>query len=209
MKKRKLKRFVLPTIYVLIVITSFLSVSLINNYLLKDITNYDYSKSLMKDVTQATLKESTEDKTIVRPYVDDNVNALVYYYNKDDDKARQQNALIYYQNTYMPSSGVIYSSETEFTVIAVTSGTIKNIYEDELLGNVIEISHNTNLTSFYYSLKDIAVNVNDVVEAGTILGHGSTNKINSEKNNLLFEVYYQGKTIDPEKFYEMSLDELQ
>ena len=209
MKRRILKRFVLPTVYVLIVIASFLSVSLINNYLLRDITNYDYSKSLMKDVTQATLKEDVEDNVIVKPYVDGEVEVTTYYYSKDDDKARQQNALIYYENTYMPSSGIIYASEKEFTVIASAPGIVCNITEDEILGNVIEISHNTNLTTFYYSLKDVAVSVGDNVTSGTVLGHGSVNKINSDKNSLLFEVYYQGKTIDPEKFYEMSLNELQ
>ena len=53
MKKRRLKSFVLPTIYILIILVTFFSVSIINNQLLKNVTNYDYSKSLMKDVTQA------------------------------------------------------------------------------------------------------------------------------------------------------------
>ena len=42
MKKMKLRKYVLPTIYVLIVLVTFLSVSLINNHLLKNVTNYNY-----------------------------------------------------------------------------------------------------------------------------------------------------------------------
>ena len=41
MKKMKLRKYVLPTIYVLIILVTFLSVSLINNHLLKNVTNYN------------------------------------------------------------------------------------------------------------------------------------------------------------------------
>ena len=55
MKKRRLKSFVLPTIYILIILVTFFSVSIINNQLLKNVTNYDYSKSLINEVTQKVL----------------------------------------------------------------------------------------------------------------------------------------------------------
>ena len=44
MRKRRLKRFVLPTIYVLIVVASFLSIGIINNLLISNIDDYDYFK---------------------------------------------------------------------------------------------------------------------------------------------------------------------
>ena len=62
MKKMKLRKYVLPTIYVLIILVTFLSVSLINNHLLKNVTNYNYSKSIMKDVTENVLSEILPDK---------------------------------------------------------------------------------------------------------------------------------------------------
>ena len=68
MKKMKLRKYVLPTIYVLIILVTFLSVSLINNHLLKNVTNYNYSKSIMKDVTENVLSEILPDK-FERPYL--------------------------------------------------------------------------------------------------------------------------------------------
>ena len=72
MKKMKLRKYVLPTIYVLIILVTFLSVSLINNHLLKNVTNYNYSKSIMKDVTENVLSEILPDK-FERPYLSENV----------------------------------------------------------------------------------------------------------------------------------------
>ena len=79
MKKMKLRKYVLPTIYVLIILVTFLSVSLINNHLLKNVTNYNYSKSIMKDVTENVLSEILPDK-FERPYLSENVKLLSGFY---------------------------------------------------------------------------------------------------------------------------------
>lgn len=210
MKKGRLKGFVLPTIYVLIIVTSFFSVSLLNNLLLGDITNYDYSGSLMQDVTEAVMGETEEvETTVVMPYGTAAVNELVSYYSKDDDAQKQQKSLILYQNTYMPSTGIIYGATESFDVLSVYDGEVKNISQDDILGTVVEVSHNTNLTTFYYSLTDVKLNVGDQIKAGTFLGKSTTNKIYDKQCNFLFEVYYQGKSIDPVKFYSMNIDEVQ
>ena len=208
MRKRRLKRFVLPTIYVLIVVASFLSIGIINNLLISNIDDYDYSKSLMKDTIKPTIAQQT-NIIISKPYVSENVKVATDYYNKDDAEDRQENALILYQNTYMPSSGIVYASSEEFDVVSVLDGKVTKIYEDDILGTVIEITHNTNLTTYYYSLKDVIVSENEEITQGTIIGRATTNKIKEDENNFLFEVYYQGKSIDPETFYTMSIDELQ
>ena len=109
----------------------------------------------------------------------------------------------------MPSSGIIYASNDNFDVIATLDGKVTNIKEDDILGNVIEITHNTNLITYYYSLKDIPVSIGMEVKAGSILGKAATNKIYGDKINFLFEVYYQGQSLNPEKFYKMNIDELQ
>jgi len=212
MKKGKVTSIVLPTIYVMIIVISFFSVAILNNLLLGDVTNYDYSKPLLQDATEAVLGEEKDDKDMVnaiKPYVSKDVNIKVYYYSKEDDSEKQQKSLIFYQNTYMPSTGTIYSSANEFDVVAVADGQIKNISEDDIMGTVIEISHNTNLTTFYYSLKDVKLSVGDEIKAGTILGKATPNKIYDDQNNFLFEVYYQGKSLDPEKFYTMNINEFE
>lgn len=197
MKKRKLKKYVLPTIYVLIIAVSFLSVSIINNMLLGDITNYDYSKPILQEVTQSVLKEQEEGFS--KPYTSEKVTVMTSYYNKDADEKTQQKSLIYYQKTYMPSTGTIYGSNEEFNVTAINDGVVKKIDKDDILGNVVQIEHNANLISYYYSLKDVTVKVGDNIKKGSVLGSATTNAINDKQNNILLEIYYQGKSLDPEK----------
>jgi cell wall endopeptidase, family M23/M37 len=203
----KLRKYVLPTIYVLIILVTFLSVSLINNHLLKNVTNYNYSKSIMKDVTENVLSEILPDK-FERPYLSENVKLLSGFYSKDYDDESQKNSLIVYQNTYMPSSGTFYASQDEFDVVSVYDGKVKSIKKDEMLGDTVEVQHSDNLTTIYYSLKDVTVRENDDIKKGTIIGKATSNNLVTDKNVLFIEVYLKGKQIDPEKFYELNPNEV-
>ena len=203
----KLRKYVLPTIYVLIILVTFLSVSLINNHLLKNVTNYNYSKSIMKDVTENVLSEILPDK-FERPYLSENVKLLSSFYSKDYDDESQKNSLIVYQNTYMPSSGTFYASQDEFDVVSVYDGKVKSIKKDEMLGDTVEVQHSDNLTTIYYSLKDVTVRENDDIKKGTIIGKATSNNLVTDKNVLFIEVYLKGKQIDPEKFYELNPNEV-
>lgn len=207
MKKMKLRKYVLPTIYVLIILVTFLSISLINNHLLKNVTNYNYSKSIMKDVTENVLSEILPDK-FERPYLSENVKLLSGFYSKDYDDESQKNSLIVYQNTYMPSSGTFYASQDEFDVVSVYDGKVKSIKKDEMLGDTVEVQHSDNLTTIYYSLKDVTVRENDDIKKGTIIGKATSNNLVTDKNVLFIEVYLKGKQIDPEKFYELNPNEV-
>lgn len=207
MKKMKLRKYVLPTIYVLIILVTFLSVSLINNHLLKNVTNYNYSKSIMKDVTENVLSEILPDK-FERPYLSENVKLLSGFYSKDYDDESQKNSLIVYQNTYMPSSGTFYASQDDFDVVSVYDGKVKCIKKDEMLGDTVEVQHSDNLTTIYYSLKDVTVRENDDIKKGTIIGKATSNNLVTDKNVLFIEVYLKGKQIDPEKFYELNPNEV-
>lgn len=207
MKKMKLRKYVLPTIYVLIILVTFLSVSLINNHLLKNVTNYNYSKSIMKDVTENVLSEILPDK-FDRPYLSENVKLLSGFYSKDYDDESQKNSLIVYQNTYMPSSGTFYASQDDFDVVSVYDGKVKSIKKDEMLGDTVEVQHSDNLTTIYYSLKDVTVKENDDIKKGTIIGKATSNNLVTDKNVLFIEVYLKGKQIDPEKFYELNPNEV-
>ena len=57
----------------------------------------------------------------------------------------------------MQSTGVSYGGVDDFDVVAVLDGTVTSVREDELLGTIVEIKHNNNLTSVYQSLKDVSV----------------------------------------------------
>lgn len=215
MNKRKLKGFVLPTVYIMVIGILFISISFIGSALQSKV-KYDDNLSvnaLEDDVTPVIKNEeetNTTDKKIVKPFTSTAVSISKSYYDMQDDEKTQQNSLVYYENTYLQNSGVLYSSKEAFDILNVYDGTVTNISEDEILGNVVEITHNPNLKTIYYSLGEILVKKDDVINSGTIIGKSGSNLLDEEQDNcLLFEVYYNGNTIDPEDFYNMNINDLQ
>ena len=214
MKKRKLKGFVLPTVYILVIAVLFISISFLGNTLQSQI-NYDEDLSvnaLQEEDATPVIKneEEVKESKIVKPFTSEKVSVSKSYYSKEDDEKTQQNSLVYYEQTYLQNSGILYSADETFDIINVYDGTVTNVSKDEILGNVVEITHNPNLKTVYYSLGEIAVAKDDVITGGTIIGKSGDNLLDDEKDNcLLFEVYYNGNAIDPEEFYSMDITKLQ
>ena len=65
----------------------------------------------------------------------------------------------------MQNSGVSYGGKESFDVVAILDGTVTNVAEDKLLGNVIEIKHDNDMISSYQSLSAVNVKKGDVVKA--------------------------------------------
>ena len=216
MKKRKLKGYVLPTVYVLVIAVLFISVSFLGSALQKELQYQDLSTDVLDDDVTPVIKEEetptdvTTESKIVKPFISTSVGISKSYYDMTDDEATQANSLVYYEQTYLQNSGVLYSSDEVFDVLATYDGTVTNVSTDEILGNVVEITHNPNLKTVYYSLGEVTVKKDDVVNCGDIIGKSGDNLLEGEKDNsLLVEVYYNGNTIDPEDFYNMNIEDLQ
>ena len=217
MKKRKLKGYVLPTVYVLVIAVLFISVSFLGSALQKELQYQDLATDVLDDNVTPVIKEEEKTETeitaeskIVKPFTATSVGISKSYYDMMDDEATQENSLVYYEQTYLQNSGVLYSSDEVFDVLATYDGTVTNVSTDEILGNVVEITHNPNLKTVYYSLGEVTVKKDDILKSGDIIGKSGDNLLEEEKDNsLLVEVYYNGNTIDPEDFYNMNIEDLQ
>ena len=132
-----------------------------------------------------------------------------YFYNKDADDTNKEASIIYYENTYMQNTGVLYSSDEQFDVLATLPGTVTNIKDDNILGKVVYVEYNTKLTVVYYSLQSTDLKIGDQIDQNTVIGKSGSNKLeNQKKYNLLIEVYKDGNLINPLDFYEMNVNEL-
>lgn len=210
MKTKRLKKFVLPTVYVMVIGVLFISISFLGNILQSKVEYGNMAVSALKDnVTPVGKTDNVVESRIERPYVSSNVSISKSFYDMTDDEAKQQNSLVYYENTYLQNSGVLYSSTSAFDVICAIDGKVTNVSKDEILGNFVEITHNPNLKTIYYSLSEVQVKKDDIVMSGDVLGKSGDNSLNGETENcLLFEVYHNGTAIDPEDFYNMSIEDL-
>lgn len=150
-----------------------------------------------------------ETKSIIRPYTSKEVSATIPYYNIDGTNDEQAAALIYYEGIYMQNTGVLYTSNNQFDVVSILDGTVKNVKEDSLMGNIVEIEHTNNLTTVYQSLGEVKVSVGDKVSQGDVIATSGQNKITTDTSNALhFEVFYKGEVFNPEEFYLLDYNEV-
>lgn len=199
LKKRKLKGFVLPTLYLLITICIFTGVILIGSSLNFEDKDYKYGTSILKDNVQSVIVEDTIASSNITSPVDENIQIAVHYYEKDANEDMQKSSLIFYENTYLPNTGTLYASDTEFLVKAVFAGKVTNIAEDEFFGKFVVVEHDNNLVTYYYGLEDIEVQIGDEITSGAVLGKSKNNEILSNKKSFLLEAYHNNKLINPEK----------
>ena len=210
MKTKRIKKFVLPTVYVMVIGVLFVSISILGNVLQNKMEYGNMAVSAIKDnVTPVVKNDDTVESKIEKPFVSTSVSISKSFYDMTDEEQKQQNSLVYYENTYLQNSGVLYSSQESFEVISSYDGTVTNVATDDILGNYVEITHTSNLKTIYYSLSEVNVKKNDVVVSGDVIGKSGDNKLTGETENcLLFEVYHNGSAIDPEDFYNMNIEDL-
>lgn len=197
----KLKPFVFPVLYISLITTLVIGLYFTTKTMSKEIDsslediNY-VSSVILGDVVPVVDIETT----ISNPYISENVTIARYYYNIEDDIDRQKESIIYYDNTYMPNTGIDYKSDENFEVVSILDGTVIDIKEDEMLGKIVEIRHNNELVSSYAGLSEISVQKGESITQGMKIGVSGTNKLNESIGiHLHFEVYQNGINIDPLK----------
>ena len=205
----KVKKMIIPSIYVfaviLIIASILLVISSINKYLTipKD---YNYAVETQFENILPVVETQT---TIIKPYLSEDVKIGKYFYDFEADEESQENSLIFYENTYMQNSGVDYISETAFDVVSVLDGEVISIETDPTLGNIVKVKHDKNIITVYQGIDNVSLKEGDLINQGTIIGTSGTSKINTNyTTSLHFEVYYSGELIDPENFYSLNIEDL-
>lgn len=207
MTKKRLKDWVIPTLALIVAIGVLVLYYMIGSILNDNLVPEDTMFINILNKQEETVEVQKEVVTkAIKPYTDENVTISKYYYSKEDDSTRQQQSLIKYENIYMPNTGILYSSDKEFSIVATLDGKIASIKEDKILGNIIEIEHTNGIVTIYQSIKNVNVNIGDTVKQGDIVALSGPNKLENEKENCLhFEVYQNGNLINPENFYTLEL----
>lgn len=196
MKKRLvLKPFVLPTLYIGFLI---LMMVLATKALYRDQKPIEEKEYLSDEIIEEVIPVvNTEEVYVLTPYSGENVVEKIGYYNYQGDEESQEKSIVQYENTYLQNIGITYYSENDFDVIAIMDGTVTKIYDSELLGTIIEITHDNGIISVYQMVKNPTVKVDDKVSIGTVIATGGTSKLNPTGSNLYFEILKDGSIKDP------------
>ena len=204
-KKLVLKPFVLPVLYLVLLLLLMLYTA---NSLYKDEPKEKLSEEPYSIVEETIVPVIDEVETyVLNPYIGDNIQEKIGYYDYKGDKDIQEQSIIQFENTYLQNTGITYTSDQDFKVVSIMDGQVTKIYENDLLGNVVEITHN-NIVCVYQMVKDIKVKVGDNVTSGAEIASSGTSKILPNSSNLHFEVLKDGKITNPKSIIGMNTKEL-
>jgi len=220
MKRRKLKKFVVPVVYVMSIAMLIASVyaveRLVNNAFFKstelkedEVEDVIFNDDNIVDDGIVDIPVVNTNIVIFRPYIDSKVKIVKNYYDYKDESVEQEKSIIYYGNTYMQNSGVDYGASFEFDVVSILDGTVVEVIDDDIMGKTVKIKHNNDLISVYQSMGNVNVEKDDVVTQGMIIGKSGSANVSPELgNHLHFELYYNGSVVNPEDYYDKNLNEI-
>lgn len=208
------KRWVYPAIYIA-------SAAIILSAVLWFQSNGNDSDKFDYDATDITGKKHGEPalevnralETFSMPVSDpDSAVIQKQFYDYDGKKEEQEAALVFYNNTYHPNTGIDITMEDgkSFDVIAAMSGTVTNVLEDALLGNVIEVEHDKGIVTQYQSVTDIDVKMGDKIKKGQAIAKAGKSLYNEEAGtHVHFEIRKDSMPVNPLDYFGKSLEVLQ
>lgn len=150
-----------------------------------------------------------QQETIKMPVQEDVQTEIVTkFFDYNDKQDEQEKGLNLYNNRYYQSTGIdIASDDGEvFDVVASLSGTVQEVKEDPLLGNVVILSHDDEVSTYYASLGEVDVKEGAKVAQGDRIGIAGKNLFSEESgNHVHFELRKADVQVNPEEFLNESV----
>ena len=190
MKRLKLKAYVIPSL--LLVLAVLLLLNSISKTPIEE--NYTY---VSNSILEEAIPVMNEKIMIINPYLDQGVTIGKEYYDYKGESSHQEKSIVYYDGTYMPTSGVDFISNNVFEVVSILPGTVTEVKEDDLLGKIVEVKHDK-YVALYQSLSEVSVKKGDTIFQGQPIGKSGTNELDKAiGNHLHFELSYDGNIVNP------------
>ncbi len=130
-------------------------------------------------------------------------NVGMNYYDEKASKENQQKALVSFDNTFYPHTGIdlVSTDGKGFDVIAALAGKVVKVVNDPLVGNEIEIEHAGKMITVYQSMESVIVKPGDEVTQGQVIGSAGRNTLEKDAGaHLHFEVRIDNKPVNPEQY---------
>ena len=209
----KRKSLLIPTLYVLVLFVITVGVYFTKksfdkkeNEELFDNINFVSNTILNRSIP---VINSVSDEKIGKPFINESVKVAREYYDSNLSDEEKEKAIVLYGNTYMQNTGIDYVMDDTFDVVSIYEGTVIDVMDDELLGKTVKIRHNSSFISVYQGLANIEVKKGDIVVTNQKIGTSGFSKLNeSLGNHLHFEVYQDGKIINPNNVYNKKLGDI-
>lgn len=210
------KKWFFPALY--IVIAAFLLTGVVwyqnvQSNLIEGLDDNEQSDSYNPSYFDEDAESVLQQQEVIKMPVDEEVQTEIVtkFYDYNAEQEEQEKGLTLYNNRYYQSTGVdIASSDGKaFDVIASLSGTVTEVKEDPLLGNVVVMSHGEDITTYYASLGEVAVEPGADIKQGDKLGTAGKNLFSEESGtHVHFEIRKGETEVNPEDFFNEPLNKL-
>lgn len=171
-------------------------------------TSVDVADSSKNSEESSSSSQIQVEEKIRMPFT---VNAKIsrYFFDSSDSIDIKSQALINYDNKFVPSIGVDYTFNNEsFTVVNAFSGTVVEKVNDSLYGLSVVVENQDGLRAHYCGLSNVSVMVNDKIDNGQTIGKSGTSIINANLgNHLHFAIELKDKFVNPLKLYDKTIKE--
>ncbi|MDY0404578.1 M23 family metallopeptidase [Virgibacillus sp. 179-BFC.A HS] len=153
-----------------------------------------------------------QEENIQMPVAKDaNAEIVTKFFDYDADEESQAAALVLYNSRYYQSKGIDLAAKDKksFDVVASLSGTVQEVKEDPLLGNVVVMEHGNDVKTYYASLQDVAVKTGDNVKQGDKLGTAGSSLFGKENGtHVHFELSKSEQKVNPESYFNQPVSKL-
>ncbi|OZU88423.1 stage II sporulation protein [Virgibacillus indicus] len=174
----------------------------------QDITG-DYIPTPNDDDAETVMEQQ---EVILMPVTDqEQAEIVTKFYDYDAEQQDKENALVHHNNRFYQSTGVdIAAANGEtFDVVAALSGTVLEVKEDPLLGNVVVMSHENEVETYYASLGEVVVEAGAEVKQGEQIGTAGNNIFGKESGtHVYFQLDKSGKEVNPEEYFNQPVSKL-
>jgi stage II sporulation protein Q len=148
----------------------------------------------------------SQDKPFIWPAKKEaDTKTVMNFFDETADKKSQQAALVKYDNSYWPNTGIDIAagSKKSFDVLACADGKVTKAERNPMMGFQVEVEHPGGMKTVYASLDDAKVAVGDEVSQGSVIGTAGRNMFEKDLGiHLHFEVQKNGEPVQPDKYLE-------
>lgn len=133
-----------------------------------------------------------------------------YFFDSSDSIEIRSQALLNYDNKFVPSIGVDYTYNNQiFDVVSSFEGVVVGKVNDSLYGLTIIIENESGLKAHYSGLSETSLFIDDYVSQGQLVGKSGESIINASiGNHLHFAMEFEDNFINPLKAYDKTVSEV-
>ncbi|XMB86736.1 M23 family metallopeptidase [Mycoplasmatota bacterium WC44] len=208
-------------IFVTILLVAFTTFSLLNALLTEDdveptevvdlTPQIPYRSSTDDELPDPKKEQKTEERMIAPVQPGEDYTIISGYYDVNASEEERMNSLIVYNNIVQNSTTTNFKavSSDVFDVVAVFSGTVLKVNSTLLYGSMVEIQHENGVTSTYYSLGDILVDVDQIVDQGDVIGVSGSCEIDAENGlQVRLRIQKDGTNVNPQTYLGTKISEI-